>query len=107
MLTEAAIGAAILKALKGVLKWAWGYVKKTLHSFWENKWILAVAGTCSGLFIYCYNMLNNWFAFPPILNMAILGIFALINLSWLVSYWKSVPEEKKEGSDGPNVSTGN
>lgn len=106
MLTEAAIGTAIVKALKEIGKWMWGYAKKTLLQFWENKWVIFIAGTCSGIFIYYYNMLNSWFGFPALLNMAVLGIFALINLAWVVSYWKSVPEGGGE-SKGPSVSTGN
>ena len=105
-LTTAAIGGLLVKSLKEVGKWIWGYAKKTLFQFWENKWILIVAGTCSGLFIYYYNMLYSWFAFPPLLNIAVLGIFALINISWVVSYWKSVPEGEGK-SEGPTVSTGN
>jgi len=105
-LTAAAIGGVLVKSLKEVGKWMWGYAKKTLFSFWENKYVLMIAGACSGIFIYYYNMLYRWFAFPPILNIAILGIFALINISWVVSYWKSAPEEKSESGSGPNVSAG-
>jgi len=106
MLTEAAIGATIIKALKEVGKWIWGYAKKTILTFWENKWILIIAGTCSGIFIYYYNMLNGWFGFPPLLNIAVLGIFALINLAWVASYWKTVPESGGS-NQGSSVSTGN
>jgi hypothetical protein len=105
-LTTAAIGGLLVKSLKEVGKWIWGYAKKTLFQFWENKWILIIAGTCSGLFIYYYNMLYSWFAFPPLLNIAVLGIFALINISWVASYWKSVPEGEGK-SEGPSVTTGN
>ena len=77
-ISAAAIGGAIVTALKEVGKWVWGYAKKTFFPLWDNKWILLVAGTSSGIFIYYYNMLGKWFAFPPLLNMAILGIFALI-----------------------------
>ena len=98
-ITTAAIGAVVVKALKEVGKWAWGYAQKTLSQIWDNKWILIIAGACSGLFIYYYNMLYNWFAFPPLLNYGILGIFALINLSWVASYWKSA-----SGGGGSGVS---
>ena len=101
-LTTAAIGTVLVKALKEVGKWAWGYAKKTFWNFWENKWIIFIAGTCSGFFIYYYNMLYSWFAFPPLLNIVVLGIFALINFSWVVSYWKSSPESGQ--SEGPKVS---
>ncbi|WNE41219.1 MAG: hypothetical protein mread185_000676 [Mycoplasmataceae bacterium] len=67
-ITTAAIGSVIVGALKEVGKWIWGYAKKTLLTLWDNKFILIVAGTSSGIFIYYYNMLNNWFGFPPILN---------------------------------------
>jgi len=107
VLTAAAIGGVIVKALKEVGKWIWGYAKRTLLTFWENKWILMIAGTCSGFFIYYYNMLYGWFAFPPLLNYAILGIFALINLSWVASYWKSPPSDNQSNSEGPTISTGN
>ena len=106
-LTAAAIGTILVKALKEVGKWIWGYAKKTLLTFWENKWVLMIAGTCSGIFIYYYNMLYSWFAFPPLLNIAVLGIFALINISWVVSYWKSPPSDSQGGNQGPTVSTGN
>ena len=105
-LTTAAIGTVLVKALKEVGKWIWGYTWKTLRTFWENKYILIIASACSGFFIYYYNMLYSWFAFPPLLNIAILGIFALINISWVVSYWKTVPESGGNSS-GPSVSTGN
>jgi hypothetical protein len=105
-LTTAAIGTVLVKSLKEVGKWIWGYAKKTLLTFWENKWILIVAGVCNGLFIYYYNLLYRWFAFPPLLNYAVLGIFAIINFSWVVGYWKSVPESG--GSSGsPSVGTSN
>lgn len=105
-LTTSAIGTVLVTALKEVGKWIWGYAKKTFLTFWENKYILVIASTCSVLFIGLYNMLYNWFAFPPILNIGVLGIFALINISWVASYWKSVPESG--GSQpGPSVSTGN
>jgi len=107
VLTAAAIGGVLVKALKEVGKWIWGYAKRTLLTFWENKWILMIAGTCSGIFIYYYNMLYGWFCFPPILNIAVLGIFALINISWVVSYWKSPPSDNQSNSSGPGISTGN
>ncbi|MCE8163229.1 MAG: hypothetical protein I3273_02670 [Candidatus Moeniiplasma glomeromycotorum] len=104
-LTSAAIGSAIVKALKEVGQWAWGYAKKTLAQFWENKWILLIAGVCSGIFVYYYNMLNSWFGFPLLLNIGILGIFALMNISWVVSYWKPL-SEGGSGGGGVKVSTG-
>lgn len=106
-LTAAAIGSVLVKALKEVGKWIWGYAKRTFWTMWENKWVIFIAGTCSGLFIGCYNMLYSWFAFPPLMNWAILGIFALINFSWVVSYWKSPPSDSQGSNQGPSVSTGN
>ena len=82
---------------------AWGFIK----SLWDNAWVIFIAGACSGLFIYFYNMLNGWFGFPPLLNIAVLGIFALINFSWVVSYWKSPPSDSGSKSEGSKVSTGN
>ncbi|KLL04125.1 MAG: hypothetical protein MRERV_27c011 [Mycoplasmataceae bacterium RV_VA103A] len=102
-LTTAAIGTVLVKALKEVGKWAWGYIKKTISNLWENKWIILVAGASHGLFIMYYNMLNNWFAFPTLLNIGVLGIFALINLSWVVGYWKSSPSDSKSNNQGPQV----
>jgi hypothetical protein len=101
--TAAAIGTVLVKALKEVGKWIWGYAKRTLLTFWENKYILFIAGVCSGIFTYYYNMLHSWFAFPSILNIAVLGIFALINFAWVASYWKSLPTDGKQ-SEGPKVS---
>jgi hypothetical protein len=106
-LTAGAIGTVLVKALKKTGEWLWGYAKKALWSLWDNKWIIFIAGTCNGFFIYFYNMLHGWFAFPPILNIAILGIFALINLSWLIGYWKSPPNDSGGSNQGPSVSTGN
>jgi len=40
VLTAAAIGGVIVKALKEVGKWMWGYAKRTFWTFWENKYIL-------------------------------------------------------------------
>jgi hypothetical protein len=88
-LTAAAIGSTIVSALKEVGKIVLNQAQKTLTTLWDNKWILIIAGTSSGIFIYYYNMLHSWFGFPPLLNTAILGIFALTNLAWVVSYWKS------------------
>ena len=105
-LTGAAVGATLIKALKEVAKWAWGYAKKAFTQLWDNKWILLMAGACHGLFLYYYNMLYQWFAFPPLLNIGVLGVFALINLSWVVSYWKSSPSESGGGGT-TQVSTGN
>jgi len=106
-LTAAAIGSLLVKSLKEVGKWIWGYAKGTLLSLWDNKYILIIAGTCSGLFIYYYNMLYSWFAFPPLLNYAILGIFALINFSWVIGCWKNPPSDSGNKSESPQVSTGN
>jgi len=105
-LTASAIGGVIITGLKEVGKWIWGYAKKSFFSLWDNKWILIVAGTSSGLFIYYYNMLYKWFGFPPLLNTAILGIFALINLSWVVVNWKQAPSEGGGSGKSPKVSTG-
>lgn len=104
-ITAATIGATLIKALKTVGKWAWNYAQKTLQSFWDNKWLLIVAGFSSGIFLYYYNMLYNWFAFPPLLNIGVLGVFALINLSWVATSWKSAPSGGG-GGESPKVSTG-
>lgn len=80
-ITAAAIGTIIVSALKIVGKELLGYAKKALSSFLDNALVITIAGISSGLFIYYYNMLYNWFAFAPILNIAVLGIFALMNFS--------------------------
>jgi len=105
-LTAAAVGTAVYNAVKEAGKLIWGYAKKTLLNMWDNKYILIIAGFSSGVFVYYYNILYQWFGFPPLLNTAILGIFALINFSWVVSHWKSAPSESSGGSKGPKVSTG-
>lgn len=102
-LTTAAIGSVIVSALKEVGKLAWGFAKKTWQTFLENKWVIMVAGTSSGIFLYYYNMLYSWFAFPTILNIGVLGIFALTNIAWVISNWKSVPSDNKSDSSGPKV----
>jgi len=105
-ITTATIGSIIVTALKEVGKWAYGYLKKTILTLWDNKYVIFVAGTSSGLFLYYYNMLYNWFTFAPILNMAVLGIFALLNLSWVISNWKQVPTDSNNNS-GPSVQINN
>jgi hypothetical protein len=102
-LTAAAIGSVIVSALKEVGKTIFNHAKKAVLTLWDNKWILIIAGTSSGIFLYYYNMLHSWFGFPPILNTAILGIFALTNFTWVVSYWKSSNDNSSSKSE-PKVS---
>ncbi|WNE40887.1 MAG: hypothetical protein mread185_000344 [Mycoplasmataceae bacterium] len=45
----------------------------------------------------------NCFAFAPLLNIAVLGIFALMNLSWVVSNWKQAPSSPNGSNEGPSV----
>lgn len=99
--------AAAVSFFKKIGKIIWDYAWGFIQSLWNNFWIILIASTCSGLFIYYYNMLYSWFAFPPLLNYAILGIFAIINFSWVVGYWKSPPDKQESNSSGPSVSTGN
>ncbi|WNE40439.1 MAG: hypothetical protein GBAus27B_000506 [Mycoplasmataceae bacterium] len=107
-ITAATIGQAIMTALKFVVKELWGYAKKAISTLWDNALTITIAGTSSGLFIYYYNMLYQWFAFAPLLNITILGIFALLNFSWVVSNWKSAPNSPSgDSNSGLNVRTGN
>jgi len=98
-LTTAAIGTTIVGALKEVGKWIWNYAKSTVLSLWDNKWIIVIAGTTSGIFFYYYRVLYSWFVFPPLLNIAIIGIFALTNITWVASYWKSPPTGNNSGEE--------
>ena len=102
-LTAAAIGSAVVTGLKEVGKVIFKQAQRTLATLWDNKWILIIAGTSSGIFLYYYGMLHSWFGFPPILNTAILGIFALTNFAWVVSYWKSSSGSDSGGSSSPKV----
>jgi hypothetical protein len=102
---------AFMEFLKKIVKWVWGYAWSWLKTMWDNAYVayvILIAGISSGLFLYYYNMLYNWFGFPLILNIAVLGIFALVNLSWVVSNWKQAPSSPSgDSNSGLNVRTGN
>ncbi|WNE40332.1 MAG: hypothetical protein GBAus27B_000399 [Mycoplasmataceae bacterium] len=98
---------SFLEFLKKIAKWAWGYAWGVIKNLWDNALTITIAGLSSGLLLYYYNMLYQWFAFAPILNITVLGIFALINISWVISNWKNAPSSPSSSSAGTSIRLNN
>ena len=100
------IGFGLLWAgVQKLFNWGTDFDASVVNEFYLNKWLIAYVAVIAGLFTYCYNLFNSWFAFPDLFKYLAYGGFWLKNLGWIVSHWQSDTVLSKGGGSA-NISVG-